>query len=131
MSEAGLAASGAKPIARIAAHATFSQDPAWFTTAPVGAICHVLKKAGWDISSVDLFEVNEALAVVPLAAMHDLDIPHDRMNVNGGACSLRASYWRIWCTNRGDTDPCLTRPGFETGYCFIVVSAGGGDSDRD
>lgn len=79
---------GVKPLATIVAHATFSQDPEWFTTAPIGAIERVLEKAGWNIDDVDLFEVNEAFATVTMAAMHELNIDHARMNVNGGACAL-------------------------------------------
>jgi len=81
-------ARGVKPLARIVAHATHSQEPQWFTTAPVGAIEKVLKKAGWQAGDVDLFEVNEAFAVVAMAAMHDLSIPHEKLNVHGGACAL-------------------------------------------
>ncbi len=79
---------GLKPLATIVAHATFSQDPEWFTTAPVGAIATVLEKAGWTVADVDLFEVNEAFATVTMAAMHDHNIGHAKMNVNGGACAL-------------------------------------------
>jgi acetyl-CoA C-acetyltransferase len=79
---------GVKPLARIVAHATQAQEPAWFTTAPVGAIEQVLKKAGWKVEDVDLFEVNEAFAVVAMAPMRDLGIKHDKLNVNGGACAL-------------------------------------------
>jgi acetyl-CoA C-acetyltransferase len=79
---------GITPLATIIAHSTFSQDPEWFTTAPIGAIELVLKKAGWDIDDVDLFEVNEAFAAVTMAAMHELDIDHAKINVNGGACAL-------------------------------------------
>ncbi|GAB2786433.1 acetyl-CoA C-acyltransferase [Dyella kyungheensis] len=79
---------GLKPLARIVAHATHSQEPEWFTTAPVGALHKVLEKAGWKVSDVDLFEVNEAFAVVPMAAMHELGITRDKINVNGGACAL-------------------------------------------
>ncbi len=79
---------GLTPIAEIVAHATHAQAPAWFTTAPVDAIRKCLEKAGWDAGSVDLFEVNEAFAVVAMAAMRDLDLPHDKVNVHGGACAL-------------------------------------------
>ncbi len=79
---------GAKPLARIVAHATHSQAPEWFTTAPVGAIEKVLKQAGWKVSDVDLFEVNEAFAVVAMAPMKELGVPHAKLNVNGGACAL-------------------------------------------
>jgi len=79
---------GAKPIARILGHATFAQQPEWFTTAPVGAVNKLLKKIGWTVKDVDLWEVNEAFAVVPMAAMTELGISHDIVNVNGGACAL-------------------------------------------
>lgn len=79
---------GIKPLARIVAHATCSQEPEWFTTAPVGAIQSVLAKAGWKVEDVDLFEINEAFAVVAMAPIRDLGIPHAKVNVNGGACAL-------------------------------------------
>ena len=79
---------GLKPLARIVAHATGSQDPEWFTTAPVGAIRKVLDKAGWKVEDVDLFEINEAFAVVAMVPMRDLGIPHDKLNVHGGACAM-------------------------------------------
>ncbi len=88
MSESKAAELGVTPLATIIAHATHSQEPGWFTTAPIGAIRKVLEKAGWDKSEVDLFEVNEAFAVVTMAAMKEHDIAHDKMNVNGGACAL-------------------------------------------
>ena len=79
---------GITPLATIVAHSTFSQDPEWFTTAPIGAIKLVLEKAGWGQDDVDLFEVNEAFATVTMAAMEELNIDHAIMNVNGGACAL-------------------------------------------
>lgn len=79
---------GCKPLARIVSHAMFAQAPDWFTTAPVGATQKALKKAGWDVKDVDLWEINEAFAVVPMALMAELNIPHDIVNVNGGACAL-------------------------------------------
>jgi acetyl-CoA C-acetyltransferase len=79
---------GLKPIARIVAQASNAQEPKWFTTAPVGAIEKVLKAAGWKKEDVDLFEINEAFAVVAMIAMRDLGLPHDKVNVNGGACAL-------------------------------------------
>ena len=79
---------GLQPIARIVAHATHAQAPEWFTTAPVNAIENVLKKAGWSVAYVDLFEVNEAFANVAMAPMKDLGIAHDKLNVNGGALAL-------------------------------------------
>jgi len=79
---------GCQPLARIVAHATHAQEPNWFTTAPIGATEKALKKAGWSVADVDLWEVNEAFAVVPMALMHDLQVPHEKVNVNGGACAL-------------------------------------------
>ncbi|HMB55861.1 MAG TPA: thiolase family protein [Arenimonas sp.] len=79
---------GLKPLARIVAHATHSQEPEWFTTAPVGAISKLLEKTGWSVDSIDLFEVNEAFATVAMAPMRELGIPHAKLNVNGGACAL-------------------------------------------
>jgi acetyl-CoA C-acetyltransferase len=79
---------GLKPLARIVAHATHSQAPEWFTTAPVTAIGNVLAKAGWTVADVDLFEINEAFSCVAMAPMTDLGIAHDKLNVNGGAVAL-------------------------------------------
>ena len=79
---------GCKPLARIVAHATHAQAPEWFATAPVGATQKALAKAGWAVADVDLWEVNEAFAVVPMALMKELDVAHDKVNVNGGACAL-------------------------------------------
>ena len=79
---------GCKPLARIVSHATHAQEPEWFATAPIGATEKALAKAGWKVDDVDLWEVNEAFAVVPMALMHDLKVPHDKVNVNGGACAL-------------------------------------------
>jgi acetyl-CoA C-acetyltransferase len=79
---------GCKPLARIVSHATHAQEPEWFSTAPVGASQQALKKAGWSVADVDLWEVNEAFAVVPMALMKELNVPHDKVNVNGGACAL-------------------------------------------
>jgi len=79
---------GVAPRATIVGHSTFAQEPGWFTTAPVSAVRNLLDKVGWTIEEVDLFEVNEAFAVVAMAAMHDLDIPHGKLNVRGGACAL-------------------------------------------
>ena len=79
---------GVTPIARIVGHATFAQAPEWFSTAPVGAVNKLLKKIGWSVKDVDLWEVNEAFAVVPMALMKELGISHDIVNVNGGACAL-------------------------------------------
>jgi acetyl-CoA C-acetyltransferase len=79
---------GLKPIARIVSYASHAQAPEWFTTAPGPAIEKTLERAGWKVSDVDLFEINEAFACVAMAAMHDLGLDHSRVNVNGGACAL-------------------------------------------
>jgi acetyl-CoA C-acetyltransferase len=79
---------GCKPLARIVSHATHAQEPEWFATAPVGATQKALAKAGWKVEDVDLWEVNEAFAVVPMALMKELNVSHDKVNVNGGACAL-------------------------------------------
>ena len=79
---------GCQPLARIVSHATHAQEPEWFATAPLGATQKALAKAGWTAEDVDLWEINEAFAVVPMALMHDLKLPHDKVNVNGGACAL-------------------------------------------
>ena len=79
---------GLTPVARLVAYASNAHEPEWFTTAPVGAMDKVLKKAGWSVSDVDLFEVNEAFAAVTMAAIHDLKLDPSKVNVNGGACAL-------------------------------------------
>ena len=79
---------GCQPLARIVSHATHAQEPEWFSTAPVGASEKALAKAGWKVGDVQLWEINEAFAVVPMALMHDLKVPHEKVNVNGGACAL-------------------------------------------
>ncbi|MDP1465865.1 thiolase C-terminal domain-containing protein, partial [Klebsiella pneumoniae] len=71
---------GCKPLAKIVSHATHAQEPEWFTTAPVGATQKALKKAGWSVDEVDLWEINEAFAVVPMALMADLKVPHEKVN---------------------------------------------------
>ena len=79
---------GCQPLARIVSHGTHAQEPNWFTTAPVGATQQALARAGWKVSDVDLWEVNEAFAVVPMALMAEMKVPHEIVNVNGGACAL-------------------------------------------
>ncbi len=79
---------GCQPLARVVGHTTHAQEPNWFTTAPVFAMQKLFKQTGWSADSVDLFEINEAFAVVPMAAMHDLGLPHDKVNIHGGACAL-------------------------------------------
>jgi acetyl-CoA C-acetyltransferase len=88
MDEAQAKAQGVAALARIVAHATHSQAPEWFTTAPVAAIQKVLDKAGWKVGEVDLFEVNEAFAVVAMAPIRELGIDHAKLNIHGGACAL-------------------------------------------
>ncbi len=117
---------GCKPIARILGHATHSQEPNWFTTAPVGAMEKLLKKVGWSAKSVDLFEINEAFAAVPMAAMHELDIPHSKVNVHGGACALGhpigASGARIMVTLIG----ALKKTGGKRGVASLCIGGGEG-----
>src|SRR5690606_29469770 len=88
MSESKAKSLGAQPLARIVGHTQFSHEPEWFTTAPVGAIQKLLDKNGWKAEDVDLYEISEAFAVVTMAAMADLKIPHDRVNIHGGATAL-------------------------------------------
>ncbi|WP_291012354.1 acetyl-CoA C-acyltransferase [Hydrogenophaga sp.] len=88
MRESTAKAQGLKPLARIVAHTTHAQEPNWFATAPVGATQKLLAKTGWAVADVDLWEINEAFAVVPMALMTELSIPHEKVNVNGGACAL-------------------------------------------
>ncbi len=115
---------GAKPLARIVAHATHSQEPEWFTTAPVGAMRKVLDKAGWSVADVDLFEINEAFAVVAMAAMKELDIPHEKVNVHGGACALGhpigASGARIIVTLLG----AMRERGVKRGIASLCIGGG-------
>ena len=112
------------PLARIAGHASHAQAPAWFTTAPVGAIEKLLQKLGWKKSEVDLFEINEAFAVVTLAAMRDLNLPHERVNVHGGACALGhpigASGARIIVTLLN----ALRRRGLKRGVASLCIGGG-------
>ncbi|MBI2313229.1 MAG: acetyl-CoA C-acetyltransferase [Betaproteobacteria bacterium] len=79
---------GLQPLAVIVGHATHAQEPAWFTTAPVGAMKKLFARTGWNKDQVDLYEINEAFAVVTMAAMQELGLPHDKVNVHGGACAL-------------------------------------------
>ena len=88
MSEQAMKEAGAKPLAKIVASGTFAQDPKWFTTAPVGAIKKACEKAGLTVDQIDLFEINEAFSNVTMAAMKDLKIPHEKVNVHGGAVAL-------------------------------------------
>ena len=115
---------GIKPVATIAGHATHSQEPQWFTTAPVGAIEKLYRKTGWNTGSVDLFEINEAFAVVAMAAMKEHDIPHDRINLHGGAVALGhpigASGARLIVTLLG----ALRKSGGKRGIASLCIGGG-------
>jgi acetyl-CoA C-acetyltransferase len=115
---------GVTPLATILAHATHAQEPAWFTTAPVQAIRRLLERLHWSVQDVGLFEINEAFAVVTMAAMHDLDLPADRVNVHGGACALGhpigASGARIIVTLLN----ALRRHGLDRGVAALCIGGG-------
>jgi acetyl-CoA C-acetyltransferase len=124
MRESTAKARGLAPIARIAAHAVHAQAPEWFSTAPAGAIAKALKKAGWTKDQVDLWEVNEAFAAVTMAAMREFDLPHDIVNVHGGACALGhpigASGARIVVTLLG----ALRHRGLQRGVAALCIGGG-------
>jgi acetyl-CoA C-acetyltransferase len=124
MRESTAAQMGARPLARIVAHAVHAQAPDWFTTAPVGAIQKVLKKAGWDAKAVNLWEVNEAFAAVAMAAMAEFKLPHEIVNVHGGACALGhpigASGARIVVTLLG----ALKKRGLKKGVAALCIGGG-------
>ncbi len=115
---------GLAPLASIVGHSTHAQEPGWFTTAPVGAMQKLLAKTGWSSDSVDLWEVNEAFAVVTMAAMHDLKLPHEKVNVHGGACALGhpigASGARILVTLIG----ALRKAGKRRGVASLCIGGG-------
>ena len=115
---------GLQPLARIAAHAVHAQAPEWFSTAPAGAMRKVLARAGWQADEVDLWEVNEAFAAVTMAAMHDFELPHEIVNVHGGACALGhpigASGARIVVTLLG----ALRRRGLSKGVAALCIGGG-------
>jgi acetyl-CoA C-acetyltransferase len=114
----------AKPLARVVAHTTYAAAPKDFPTAPIGALKRLFDKTGWSRDSVDLFEINEAFAVVAMAAMRDLDLPHDKVNVNGGACALGhpigASGARILVTLLG----ALRARGLKRGVASLCIGGG-------
>jgi acetyl-CoA C-acetyltransferase len=87
-SESAAQAAGLKPLARLVSYASHAQAPEWFTTAPAPSMQKAIERAGWNVADVDLFEINEAFACVAMAAMRDLGLTHDRVNVNGGACAM-------------------------------------------
>jgi acetyl-CoA C-acetyltransferase len=117
-------ARGLAPLAVVMGHATHAQEPAWFTTAPVGAIKKLLEKTGWKASGVDLYEINEAFAVVAMAAMKEHGLPHDKLNVHGGACALGhpigASGARIVVTLLG----ALRKYGLKRGVASLCIGGG-------
>ena len=119
-------AQGLNPLARIVGHASHAQEPGWFTTAPVPATRKLLDRIGWSVDDVDLWEVNEAFAVVPMAFMHEMDIPREKMNVNGGACALGhpigASGARIMVTLLN----ALEKRGLKRGIAAICIGGGEG-----
>ncbi len=124
MKESKAKALGLKPLARIVGHTTHAQEPNLFTTAPVGAMQKLFAKTGWTADSVDLYEINEAFAVVTMAAMHDLKLPADKVNVNGGACALGhpigASGCRILVTLLG----ALKAQGKKRGVASLCIGGG-------
>jgi len=111
-------------LAEIKGHATHAQEPQWFTTAPIGAVGKVLERAGWSAGEVDLYEINEAFAVVTLAAMRDLDLPAEKVNVHGGACALGhpigASGARILVTLLA----ALEKYGLDKGVASLCIGGG-------
>ena len=115
---------GLAPIATILGHATHAREPRWFTTAPVGAMEALLTKVGWTTNDVDLWEINEAFAVVTMAAMHEMKLPHDKVNVHGGACALGhpigASGARILVTLLG----ALKQYGGKRGVASLCIGGG-------
>ena len=115
---------GVVPLATIVGHATHSQEPAWFTTAPVGAMRKLFERTGWTAKSVDLYEINEAFAVVTMAAMKDHGLPHEKVNVHGGACALGhplgASGARIVATLIG----ALRKYGKKRGVASLCIGGG-------
>jgi acetyl-CoA C-acetyltransferase len=115
---------GLAPLAVVVGHATHAQEPGWFTTAPVGAIRKLFEKTGWDARQVDLYEINEAFAVVTMAAMKEHGLPHDKVNVHGGACALGhpigASGARIVVTLIG----ALRKYGLKKGVASLCIGGG-------
>lgn len=124
MRESTARSHGLTPIARIASHAVFAQAPDWFSTAPAGAIRKALARAGWQVSDVDLWEVNEAFAAVTMAAMSEFKLPHEIVNVHGGACALGhpvgASGARIMVTLLG----ALKKRGLKRGVASLCIGGG-------
>ena len=117
-------ARGLAPLATVVGHATHSQEPAWFTTAPVGALTKLFERTGWNAKQVDLYEINEAFAVVTMAAMKEHGLPHDKVNVHGGACALGhpigASGARVVVTLIG----AMRKYGLKRGVASLCIGGG-------
>jgi acetyl-CoA C-acetyltransferase len=115
---------GLAPLAVMVGHATHAQEPGWFTTAPVGAIRKLFERTGWRPDKVDLYEINEAFAVVAMAAMREHGLPHDKVNVHGGACALGhpigASGARLMVTLIG----ALRKYGLKRGVASLCIGGG-------
>ena len=124
MSEAEAAKRGLTPIARIVGHSAFAHDPAWFTTAPVFALQKLLEQLEWGPDDVDLFEINEAFAVVTMAAMKDVGIGHDKVNVNGGACALGHPIGATGCRISVTLLHALAARGFTRGIATQCIGGG-------
>lgn len=117
-------ARGLQPLARVLAYASHAQEPEWFTTAPVGAIRKTLTKLGWEPGDVDLYEVNEAFAVVTMAAMRDLGLDHARVNVNGGACALGHPIGATGARILTTLVHALARRNFRRGIASLCIGGG-------
>jgi acetyl-CoA C-acetyltransferase len=115
---------GLAPLATVVGHTTHAQEPGWFTTAPVGAIRKLYEKTGWTAKDVDLYEINEAFAVVTMAAMQEHQLPHEKVNIHGGACALGhpigASGTRIMVTLIG----ALRKYGLKRGVASLCIGGG-------
>ena len=124
MSEAAATARGLTPLARIVAYTSHAHEPEWFTTAPVAAIRRTLARAGWTADGVDLFEVNEAFAVVAMAAAQDIGIPADKLNINGGACALGHPVGATGARIVATLAHSLLRHGLRRGVAALCIGGG-------
>jgi acetyl-CoA C-acetyltransferase len=124
MSESAAKTRGIKPLARLLAQASQAQQPEWFTTAPGGAIARVLKKLDWQPTNADLYEINEAFACVTMAAMKDVGIAHDRVNVNGGACALGHPIGATGARITATLVHALRKRGLKRGIASLCIGGG-------
>jgi acetyl-CoA C-acetyltransferase len=124
MSEAEAGQRGLQPIARIVAHSAFAHEPAWFTTAPVYALKKLHDSLGWTPADVDLYEINEAFAVVTMAALKDVGISHDKVNINGGACALGHPIGATGCRNSETLLHALKARGLKRGIATQCIGGG-------